>query len=125
MSAQRQVAYAASCPDCDVDIRSDEPNEIVEFYRRHSSVTGHDVEFTRIQPDLVDAVTEDDLKEVYTLEDVVARLETEYDHGVPIGAIAAAMSEQGLSIGETLEKLHEIRMGGGLYEPQDDHLRAF
>lgn len=125
MSAQRQVAYAASCPDCDVDIRSDEPNEIVEFYRRHSSVTGHDVEFTRIQPDLVDAVTEDDLKEVYTLEDVVARLETEYDHGVPIGAIAAAMSEQGLSIGETLEKVHEIRMGGGLYEPQDDHLRAF
>ncbi|WP_293033589.1 hypothetical protein [Natronococcus sp.] len=125
MSAQRQVAYAASCPDCDVDLHGDDPNEIVEFYRRHSSVTGHDVEFTRIQPDLTDAVTEDDLKEVYTLEDVVAQLEAEYEDGVPIGAVAAAMSEQGLSIGETLEKIHEIRMGGGLYEPQDDHLRAF
>lgn len=125
MSEQRHPPYAASCPDCDVDLESDAPNEIVDFYRRHYRVTGHDVAFTRIDPALGEAVDEDDLDEVYTLADVVAQLEGEYDDGAPIGAVAAAMSERGTSLGETLEEVHEIRMNGALYEPRDDHLRAF
>jgi hypothetical protein len=35
------------------------------------------------------------------------------------------MSDRGLSIGETLDEIHEVRMTGGLYEPQDDHFGAF
>ncbi|AGB39047.1 hypothetical protein [Natronococcus occultus] len=125
VSDRRDPAYAARCPDCEVDLETDAPNEIVDFYRRHYRVTGHDVTFERIEPSLGEAVTEDVLDEVYTLADVVAQLEDEYDDGVPIGAVAAAMSDRGRSIGETLEAAHEIRMNGALYEPRDDHLRAF
>ncbi|MFC4440106.1 MULTISPECIES: hypothetical protein [Natrialbaceae] len=119
MSTQEHTSYAATCPECDVDLQTDAPNEIVDFYRRHYRVTGHDIELVHAPDDLGAAVTSDDLK------DVVWQLQDRYENGVPIGAVAAAMSERGLSIGETLDEIHEIRMGGGLYEPQDDHLGAF
>lgn len=119
MSSQDQARYVAVCPECDVTRETDAPNEIVEFYRRHYRVTGHDVEIEHAEPDLDDEIGESDLK------DVVRQLEEQYENGVPIGVVAAVMSEQGKSIEETLDEIHEIRMSGGLYEPQDDHLGAF
>ncbi|NUB93469.1 hypothetical protein HT576_20955 [Haloterrigena sp. SYSU A121-1] len=119
MSTQDQAPYVAVCPECDVDLQTDAPNETVEFYRRHYRVTGHEVEFERAQLDLDEDVASDDLK------DVVWQLQEQYENGVPIGVVAAVMSDRGLSIGETVDEIHEVRMTGGLYEPQDDHLGAF
>jgi hypothetical protein len=119
MSTQDQAPYVASCPECDVDLRTETPNEIVEFYRRHYRVTGHDVEFERAPMELAEDVASADLK------DVIWQLQEQYENGVPIGVVAAVMSDRGLSIGETLDEIHEVRMTGGLYEPQDDHFGAF
>ncbi|MFB6234452.1 MAG: hypothetical protein ABEH81_03680 [Halopenitus sp.] len=119
MSSQDQAPYVAVCPECDATRRTDEPNEVIDFYRRHYRVTGHDVEIDRADPDHDGDVTAKDLK------GVVRQLEDEYRNGVPIGVVAAAMHRRGLSVSETLDEIHDVRMGGGLYEPQDDHLAAF
>ncbi|WP_101296845.1 hypothetical protein [Halegenticoccus soli] len=119
MSTQEKASYVAVCPECDERKQTETPNEVVEFYRRHHRVTGHDVDLERARPDLDEDVTGDDLKSV------VRHLLEQYPNGVPIGVIVAVMNERGLSIGETLDEIHEIRMGGGLYEPRDDHLGAF
>jgi len=119
MSSQDQAQYVAVCPECDVTRQTDTPNEVVEFYRRHYRVTGHDIDLQHAEPDLDEEVEGDDLKEI------IRQLEEQYENGVPIGVIASVMNERGQTIEETLEGIHEIRMSGGLYEPQDDHLGAF
>lgn len=117
--SREQASYVASCPECDVDLRTETPNEIVAFYRRHYRVTGHEVQIEHAQPEIDTDVTGDGLK------DVVRQLQDQYENGVPFGVVAAVMNERGQSIGETLDEIHEVRMTGGLYEPQDDHLGAF
>ncbi|WP_209309614.1 hypothetical protein [Haloarcula amylovorans] len=72
-----------------------------------------------MDPNIDVEITEDSLK------DVTRQLEKEYQNGVPIGVIAAVMKDLGKPMAETLDEIYEIRMGGGLYEPQDDHLSAF
>ncbi|WP_224270928.1 hypothetical protein [Haloprofundus salinisoli] len=119
MSTQEQASYVAVCSECDVDLQTDEPNEIAAFQRRHYRVTGHDVKLERAELNLEEEVTGSDLK------GVVRQLEEQYENGVPIGVVAAVMNERGLTIGETLDKIHEVRMTGGLYEPRDDYLGAF
>ncbi|UPM44909.1 hypothetical protein [Halocatena salina] len=119
MSSQDQEPYVAACPNCDVTRQTDDPNEVINFYRRHYRVTGHDIEIEHAEPDLDNAVTANDLK------DVIRELEGQHRNGVPMGVIAAVMKERGLSVKQTLDEIHELRMGGGLYEPQDDHLAAF
>lgn len=119
MNSQDQAPYVVACPECDVTQQTDAPNEIVNFYRRHYRVTGHNVEIEHAELDLDDEITADDLK------DAIHQLEEQHSNGVPIGVIAAVMNERGLSVKGTLDEIHEQRMGGGLYEPQDDHLSAF
>ncbi|SEW26101.1 hypothetical protein [Natrinema salifodinae] len=114
-SRQRHAAFAATCRECEVERELESANEIVEFYRRHRRQTGHDVTVT--QSGLACEVPE-----TTDIETVVAELETHYEGAVPIGAIAAAMSERGFSVGETLDELYDVRMTGALYEPRDDHL---
>ena len=79
----------------------------------------HDIDIEHAEPDLDTEIEGEDLK------DVIRQLEEQYKNGVPIGVIAAVMKEQGQSVKETLDEIHEVRMGGGLYEPQDGHLAAF
>lgn len=119
MNSQNQAPYVAACPECNVTRQTDVPNEIAKFYRRHYRVTGHDIKIEHAELDLDDEITSDDLK------DVIRELDEQYQDGVPIGIVAAVMSEHNLSVKETLDEIHELRMGGGLYEPQDDHLSAF
>lgn len=119
MSSQDQAPYVAACPECDVTRQTDSPNEIIDFYRRHHRVTGHDVEIEHADTDLDTGVTAQDLK------GIIRQLEKRHENGVPVGVIAAVMNERGQSIKQTLDQIHEIRMRGGLYEPQDDHLGAF
>lgn len=117
MSEQTETAFVASCPDCRVEEATDDPNDVVAFYDRHRSVTGHDVEWVRA--DLDGRLPDGDLK------DVVSALEDRYERGVPVGAVAAAMHERGVSIAETKERIYDLRMNGELWEPRDDHLRAY
>ncbi|RBI62406.1 hypothetical protein DMJ13_11095 [halophilic archaeon] len=116
MTNQTQAFYAVSCPECDVQMETDTPNEIVEMYRRHSSVTGHDVEIAQAETSFADDIDGDEI------EPVIRQLQEQYRNGVPIGVVAAVMSDRGLSLAATLDEIHERRMDGGLYEPQDDHL---
>ncbi|WP_226482186.1 hypothetical protein [Natrinema amylolyticum] len=115
MTHQRQSAFTAACRECGIDMEPDSANEIVDFYRRHRRQTDHDVILTRAEFEF-DPPTDDDLVTV------IADLENRYENGVPIGIVAAAMSERGFSVGETLDEIHEVRMTGALYEPRDDHL---
>ncbi|WP_227378190.1 hypothetical protein [Haladaptatus halobius] len=119
MSSQDQAPYVAACPECDATQQTDSPNEIIDFYRRHYRVTGHDIKIKHADTDLDTGITAQDLK------GIIRQLEEHHQNGVPVGIIAAVMNERGLSVKETLDQIHEIRMGGGLYEPQDDHLCAF
>ncbi|MFC7256913.1 hypothetical protein [Haloplanus litoreus] len=36
--------FVACCPDCAERTATDDPNDVVRFFRRHHAVTGHDVE---------------------------------------------------------------------------------
>ncbi|QFU82176.1 hypothetical protein [Natronorubrum aibiense] len=118
MSQHHQPAFTIACEACGVDTDTDSANEIVAFYRRHHRQTGHDVVLTRADLEFDLPVADDDL------ESVVAELEAHYDDGVPIGVVAAVMSERGYAVGETLEEIDDVRMTGALYEPRDDHLAA-
>ncbi|RKD93753.1 hypothetical protein [Halopiger aswanensis] len=114
-SRQRQAPFAAACRECEVEQGVDSANELVAFYRRHSRQTDHDVVVTRTDFAF-------DLPTATDVETVVAELEAHYENGVPLGAVVAATSEQGVPVGETLEELHDVRLTGALYEPRDDHV---
>ncbi|MFC7222503.1 hypothetical protein ACFQKF_05035 [Halalkalicoccus sp. GCM10025322] len=106
------------CADCELRKDLSTPNEAVAFYRRHRSITGHDVDWKRADITDIEAVPKGDLKAV------ISALEERFPEGVPVGVVTAARSVQGATIGRTLEAIHERRMAGELYEPRDDHLRV-
>lgn len=118
MSDQTQAFYAVACPECEIRTETDVPNEIVECYRRHNSVTGHEIEIEHAATDAIDDVDADGV------EEVIRELQEQYQEGVPLGVVAAVMHDRGVSLTETLDDIYDIRMGGGLYEPQDDHIVA-
>lgn len=107
--------FVAACVDCEERREATDPNEIVRFYRRHQSVTGHDVAWEQT-PSL--GVASDDVPEV------VSSLVTDPEEGVPLGELSAAMSELGWTVGETLDAVYDHRMRGALWEPQDDYVSA-
>ena len=118
MSEQTTAPFVVTCPDCEVTKATDDPDETVAFHRRHRNLTGHDVVWTRAALDVESGDATD-------LKPVVAALDDQFEDGVPIGIVCAAMSERGRSIRETLASIHTLRMRGELYEPRDDHLRPF
>ncbi|MDG5778085.1 hypothetical protein VB773_03390 [Haloarculaceae archaeon H-GB2-1] len=95
-------------------------NEVLAFYRRQSRTAGEDVEWTFADHPAVTAAPDEG-----DLATVVRELDAHFENGVPIGIIAAALSKQGDTIGDTMDAIHDLRMTGGLWEPRDDHLRAF
>lgn len=111
--------YSAVCRACDTGVRTDEPNETIAFFRRHRRVTDHDVEIG-----FADGSAPAELEDADVLT-VVRELQSTYDTGVPVGVVAAVMGEHGCPIDGTIDRIHERRMDGTLYEPTDGHLRAF
>ncbi|WP_251342535.1 hypothetical protein [Haloplanus halophilus] len=108
----RNDSPVASCPDCEERRTAEDPNEVVRFYRRHHAVTGHDVVWER-PPSLPDLPPNADV------EDAVAALG---DPDAALGTVAAAASEWGWTVGETLDAVHDRRLTGALWEPRDDHV---
>lgn len=115
---QQRHASIVTCSDCALSKGIDDPNEAVAFYRRHHSITSHDLEWDRADFPLLESVRSDDLKTV------IDQLEAQCPDGVPIGLITAAMSRRNVTIGDTLKAIYDLRMRGELYEPRDDHLRT-
>lgn len=110
--------YVGTCVDCEERRETNDPNEVVRFYRRHRAVTGHDVVWEQTPSDHGTTNVDTDVPAV------VASLVTNPDEGVSLGALSAVMSELGWTVGETLETVHDHRMRGALWEPQDDHVAA-
>lgn len=140
MSRQRSALFVVACPDCAVDRRTDDPAEVVAFFRRHRRVTGHEPVFESADvplrdvpeegeetPGEDDETPEEDGKtpEEDEVKAAIRALEPEFEDGVPVGVVAAVMHERGVSIAETLDRIYAVRMRGGLYEPREDHLGAF
>lgn len=107
-------AFVAACPACTERVATDDANDVVSFYRRHHAVTGHDVQWERC-PDAADVPATADLT------DAIDRLADDAE-GAPLGAVSAAMSGRGWSVGETLSAVHDHRLTGELWEPRDDHV---
>ncbi|MFC7007201.1 hypothetical protein ACFQIA_05405 [Halalkalicoccus sp. GCM10025704] len=84
------------CADCELRKDLSTPNEAVAFYRRHRSITGHDVDWKRADITDIEAVPKGDLKAV------ISALEERFPEGVPVGVVTAARSVQGATIGRTL-----------------------
>lgn len=117
MNQHERARLVVTCPECAVQESIDDVNEAVAFHRRHRAITGHDVEWERAELDGGRVPGED-------LRAVIVELETRVEGNVPLGLVSVAMSERGMTIGETLEAVRELRMNGELYEPRDDHLRV-
>jgi hypothetical protein len=119
MSEQERMALVANCAECSERKETETPNEVIAFYRRHRTLTGHDIEWECTDHESIGKTTGDDLKSV------VLKLGEEFEDGVPLGLVAAAMGKQGRTVGETLADLRELRMTGHVWEPKDDHVSAF
>lgn len=117
-SRSEQAPLAVVCADCGARKELDDANEAVVFYRRHHSVTGHDIRWECSEIGVLETVPKEGLKIV------VHALEKHFTAGVPIGTITAVMDQQDSTIGETLDTIYELRMDGALYEPQRDHIKA-
>lgn len=87
-------------------------DETVAFYRRHHSITSHDVKWVRTDLDVPEATSETDPG------GLIGELQGQFEDGVPIGVVAAAMGERGHTIGETMAAIRELWMADELYEPQ-------
>lgn len=107
-------AGALACPTCDFHTTVAEPNDAIECYRRHRSVTGHAIAWERTALDA--AVETDDV------ETALDGLGDEYGEGVPLGVLTAALAERGVTIEETLDAIYDLRMEGAIYEPRDDRV---
>lgn len=119
--SQRERRSFVVCEACDVSKEVDDPNEAVAFYRRHRSITGHDVAWGWTDFDGLESRSD---RESDDLASVIAGLEGRFEDGVPLGIVSAAMADRGRTIGETLEAIRSLRMDGELYEPRDDHIRV-
>ncbi|KZN22459.1 hypothetical protein A4G99_19790 [Haladaptatus sp. R4] len=120
MSEQEPAPFVAGCPDCGERKEAGTPNEVIEFYRRHRALTGHDVEW-----EYADYGSAGEPPDDADLKSVVLELGERFEDGVPLGLVTAAMGERGRTVGETLDELRELRMTGHVWEPKDDHVSAF
>ena len=115
--SQRSVPFVARSTATGERIEVTAANEVVEFYRRQTRLTATDVEWLSCEHRAVTAAPDSG-----GVEHVLDALAEQFNNGVPLGIVAAAMSKQGWTVGETLDALYELRMAGGLWEPREDHL---
>lgn len=113
MSTNGSHAGVVACSACELHVPVTDPNEAIEIYRRHRSVTDHEIEWERTALNVTVSSTD--------VETVLGDLADTYPEGVPVGVLTAVLSTRGVSIGEVLDGLYDLRMDGRIYEPVDDH----
>jgi hypothetical protein len=116
MSTSEPHAGVVACSACEWTVTVTEPNEAIEIYRRHKRITGHEIDWERTALNVTASSAD--------IESVLIDLEGTYPEGVPTGVLTAALSARGISIGEVLDGLYDLRMKGEIYEPLDDHFRV-
>jgi hypothetical protein len=118
MSHQDTVPFVAQCTRTGETIETTTANEVVAFYRRQQRLMDTDVEWVVADHDAISPELDAD-----SVESALRELDDEFEDGIPIGILTAAMSNEGKTVGETLTDLYELRMSGSIWEPRSDHLR--
>lgn len=116
MSESDSHVGVVACPMCELYRSVSDPNEAIGIYRRHNRVTGHEIDWERTSLDVEASSTD--------IESVLQHLDSTFSKGVSIGVLTAALSTEGVSIGEVLDELYNLRMEGRVYEPSDGHFRV-
>lgn len=98
---------------CELHLPVSDPNEAIKIYRRHKRVTDHEVDWERTAIDVTSASSD--------LEAVLRDIDEADSEGVSAGVLTATLSAEGVSIGEVLDGLYDLRMEGKIHQPTDDH----
>jgi len=117
-STQDAAPFVAQCTTTGATVTTSTANEVVAFYRRRQRLLDTDVEWVSAQHRAVAQAPE-----AADLARVLRELDDDFERGVPLGILAAAMSKQGQTVGDTVADVYDLRMAGSLWEPRSDYLR--
>ncbi|WP_324759436.1 hypothetical protein [Haloarcula montana] len=112
------VPFVARSTETGARIEASTANEVIAVYRRQQGLLDTDLEWVFADHPAVTTVSDSD-----GIETVLRALDDDFENGVPLGILAAAMSKQGWTVGDTLAEVYDLRMEGSLWEPRSDHLR--
>ncbi|WP_336338595.1 hypothetical protein [Haloarcula brevis] len=115
---QEDVSFVARSTETGARVEASTANEVIGFYRRQQELLDTDLEWVFAEHPAVTAAPDSD-----SIDAVLRELDDYFENGVPLGILAAAMSKQGWTVGDTLAEVYELRMSGSLWEPRADHLR--
>ncbi|MDS0222395.1 hypothetical protein NDI54_13690 [Haloarcula sp. S1AR25-5A] len=115
---REDVSFVARATETGARVEASTANEVIAFYRRQQGLMDTDLEWVFAEhPAVTEAPGAD------SIDAVLRGLDDYFKNGVPLGVLAAAMSKQGWTVGDTLSEVYELRMSGSLWEPRADHLR--
>ncbi|EMA08811.1 hypothetical protein SAMN05443574_12012 [Haloarcula vallismortis] len=116
--SQQDAPFVAQCAATGATVTTSTANEVVAFYRRRQRLLDTDIEWVSAEHRAVSQAPESD-----DVAYVLRELDDDFERGVPLGILAAAMSKQGRTVGDTLADVYDLRMAGSLWEPRSDYLR--
>lgn len=117
--SQQDVApFVAQCATTGARVTTSTANEVVAYYRRRQQLLDTDIEWVSAEHRAVSQAPDSD-----DVAYVLRELDDSFERGVPLGILAAAMSKQGQTVGDTLADVYELRMAGSLWEPRSDYIR--
>ena len=117
-SQRGDTPFVAQCVRTDAKVATTTANEVITFYRRRQRLMDTDIEWVTAEHRAVSQAPTSG-----GVVHVLRELDDSFEGGVPLGIIAAAMSKQGQTVGDTLADVHDVRMDGSLWEPRSDHFR--
>jgi hypothetical protein len=115
---REDVPFVARSTETGARVEASTANEVIAFYRRQQELLDTDIEWVFADHPAVTESPDSD-----SIDAVLRALDDYFNNGVPLGVLAAAMSKQGWTVGDTLAEVYDLRMSGSLWEPRADHLR--
>ncbi|MFU1783546.1 hypothetical protein ACM16X_19450 [Haloarcula japonica] len=112
------VPFVARATETGARVEASTANEVIAFYRRQQELIDTDLEWVFTEHPAVTSVPDSD-----SIDAVIRELDDHFENGVPLGVLAATMSKQGWTVGDTLSEVYELRMSGSIWEPRADHIR--
>ncbi|EMA27771.1 hypothetical protein [Haloarcula japonica] len=112
------VPFVARATETGARVEASTANEVIASYRRQQELIDTDLEWVFAEHPAVTSVPASD-----SIDAVIRELDDYFENGVPLGVLAAAMSKQGWTVGDTLSEVYELRMSGSIWEPRADHIR--
>ncbi|GAA5433622.1 hypothetical protein Hjap01_03110 [Haloarcula japonica] len=112
------MPFVARATETGARVEASTANEVIASYRRQQELIDTDLEWVFAEHPAVTSVPASD-----SIDAVIRELDDYFENGVPLGVLAAAMSKQGWTVGDTLSEVYELRMSGSIWEPRADHIR--